>query len=224
MPNQLAWKKVLAFSAAVAAAAAFVLCLSILIGRHASVAAVRSTPLLAKAASSLQNDLESGEIRFHRDNSVLKNTKLFPLESISVERTLCFGDCPTYIMTLRRDGHASLITHDIQDNQIKYYEAEIWPELFARATQLAQSAMSSAKKQNYAGPWTDDYSAIMRVQSEGRSWCVSDYGQVAPVQVWALEELLSQFRNQIQWKISPASPAERSYPSKPMCETPNKSI
>lgn len=142
--------------------------------------------------------MEGGEFRFSRDSRILQDTKLFPLQSISLQRTLCFGDCPIYIMTLRRDGHASLITDDLGDNQVKYYEADIQPELFTRATQLAQSAMQSASKPEYAGKWTDDYFAIMRVESDAGSWCVSDYGLVAPVQVWAMEELMHQFRTQIQ--------------------------
>lgn len=222
MSNRLSWKKILVLSVTVASVSTLALWLSVLTNRHASVAAVPATRSLPKAVSSLQDHIETGDIRFGQDANILKDTALFPLKSISLERTACLGDCPIYIMTLRRDGHASLVTDDIHDKQIKYYEAEVWPEMFARATQLAQTAMRSAKEQEYAGLWTDDYSAIIRVQSEDGSWCVSDYGQVAPVQVWALEELLHQFRNQIQWKISPLPHTAKPYPSNPMCEIPRK--
>jgi hypothetical protein len=222
MSNQLVWKRILVLAAAMVSASAFALWLSMLMSRHVSSAVVPSTPSLPKAVPDLQSRIETGDIRFSPDASILKDTKLFPLKSISLERTMCFGDCPIYIMTLQRDGRASLITYDIHDNQTKYYEAEVQPELLARATQLTQSAMRSAKKQEYAGLWTDDYSAIVRVQSESDSWCVSDYGQVAPVQVWALEELLHQFRNQIQWQVSPVHREARPYQSNPRCDIPRK--
>ncbi|WP_132145325.1 DUF6438 domain-containing protein [Luteibacter rhizovicinus] len=167
---------------------------------------------------NLQDHIEAGDLRLGPPNANTKDAALFPLEAVSLERTVCFGNCPIYVMTLRREGRASLITNDIGDNQIKYYEAEISPELFARATQLVQGAMQAAKKQQYAGQWTDDYSAIIRVESASGSWCVSDYGQVAPVQVWALEELLHQFRGKIQWHVSPNPRTKEPYPSKMTCE------
>lgn len=219
MSNRLAWKVILVFAGALAGVAAIALCISVLMDRHETVAAVPVTPPVLKVVSNLQSRMEAGELRFSRDSRILQDTKLFPLQSISLQRTLCFGDCPIYIMTLRRDGHASLITDDLGDNQVKYYEAVIQPELFARATQLAQSAMESASKQEYAGQWTDDYSAIMRVESDAGSWCVSDYGQVAPVQVWAMEQLMQQFRTQIDWTAFAVSSKARPYPDTLDCET-----
>ena len=115
------------------------------------------------------------------------------------------GDCPVYVMTLRRDGTATLVAQDLGHNQTNYFKADISPELFARATQLAKEAIKTAKTQEYSGLWTDDYAAILRVESAQGQWCVSDYGQVAPVQIWAMEQMLHQFRGEIDWQPS-ASP------------------
>ncbi|MGB5850751.1 MAG: DUF6438 domain-containing protein [Rhodanobacter sp.] len=177
-----------------------------------SKAAESSGSAPVQSAPDLQGHIEAGDFRFGQmPNPAAK--ALFPLRSISLERTSCLGACPVYVMTLRRDGPATLVTRDAVNGHAQYFDAAISPELFARATQLAQAAMGTARKQEYAGQWTDDYSAIMRVESDHGSWCVFDYGQVAPVQIWAFESLLHDFRQQIDWQPSSSPHATESDPS-----------
>jgi len=63
--------------------------------------------------------------------------------------------------------------------------------------------LGAAHQTDYEGQWTDDYKVIIRANSKGKVWEVSDYGRVAPVEVWALETLLHTFKEQNEW--APAS-------------------
>lgn len=206
MHMRIAWWNIVALSAALLAVTTLALWVSVFKSDQKWKTAARTPLAPVKAAPTLQEHFESGDLRF---GQMIRpySTSLFPFQSISLQRTLCGGNCPIYVMTLRRDGPATLVTQDLDQRQTKYFHADISPDLFARATQLAQEAMKTAKKQNYDGQWTDDYFAIMRVESAQGRWCVSDYGQVAPVQIWALEEVLHQFRGQIDWQPSVGPPA-----------------
>jgi Domain of unknown function (DUF6438) len=42
---------------------------------------------------------------------------VFPYDSISLDRGMCFGPCPVYVLTLYRDGRAHLVTNDVWTQQ-----------------------------------------------------------------------------------------------------------
>jgi hypothetical protein len=133
------------------------------------------------------------------------NARIFPYESISLETGPCFGPCPIYVLTLYRDGRARLVTDGFSAEQRKTYTASISPLDYARVTQLVFLARAAAHEPHYAGNWTDDSEAIIRAESGGRTWQVSDYGGVSPPEVWALIEVLRSFRENIDWQASPAA-------------------
>ena len=47
--------------------------------------------------------------------------------------------------------------------------------------------------------WTDDYWATITMRGHWDSWQVTDYGEVAPIEVWALERLLHGEYERIEW-------------------------
>ena len=156
-----------------------------------------------KATPTLQSYFESGELKW------LDNTKsieaLLPYDSISLERGPCFGPCPVYTVTFYRDGHAVLVTDPLLPDHRKRYTGRIWPEGYARLTQLVTSEKIGAPKGNYAGQWTDDSRSIVRATSDGKTWEASDYGEVSPPELWVLIEILHVVREQVEW--SPAKGA-----------------
>ena len=148
---------------------------------------------------TLQSFVEEGHFSFSDDNFKQRILPLLPYKSISLERTACFGPCPVYIATFYRDGRATLVTRNWQDKVKKHYTAKIWIGDYIRLTQMVELARKAADKSEYAGQWTDDYTAIISAKSDGQTWSVSDYGRVAPVEVWALESLLDAYKSQIDW-------------------------
>ncbi|MBN8741829.1 MAG: hypothetical protein BGP24_07015 [Lysobacterales bacterium 69-70] len=120
-----------------------------------------------------------------------------PFDVIVFERSICFGDCPDYRMTLHRDGSAALVDHT--QGHGGRFRGEISPATFARLAQLGQRARRSATKNNYMAGWTDDYWVTITLRGHADSWQVTDYGEVAPVEVWALERLLHSAYERIEW-------------------------
>jgi hypothetical protein len=157
----------------------------------------------ATVRPTLQTYVERGHLDFTDEKSKNAALSLLPYESISLERTACFGDCPVYVVTFYKDGHATLVTDNWQDNGKRYYTGKIWMGQYVRLTQMAELAKNATRQAGYWGQWTDDYTAIIRASSKDQSWTVSDYGRVAPVEVWTLETLLHVFKEETEW--SPAS-------------------
>ena len=147
---------------------------------------------------TLQTFVEGGDFSYlgEKAKDVLP---LLQYDSISLERTPCFGPCPVYVVTFFKDGRATLETSNWQDGSKKYYEGKIWMGSYVRLTQMVDLARSVAHQSEYMGQWTDDYTAIVRASSGDETWTVSDYGRVAPVEIWALEVLLHSFQESSEW-------------------------
>ena len=133
---------------------------------------------------------------------------VFPYDSISLDRGMCFGPCPVYVLTLYRDGSAHLVTNDVWTQQPgrRTYVGRISPIDYARVTQMVFLARAAARESGYAGNWTDDSEVIVRANGPGVDWKVSDYGSVSPPEVWSLIFVLSSFREGIEWKEESAAP------------------
>jgi hypothetical protein len=158
---------------------------------------LQPSPLPYPKGPTLQSMMESGELKAL--DSPKSIAFLLPYDSISLERTPCFGSCPVYLVTFYRDGHATLETNHLFPKDRDTYSGEIGLEDFARLTQLASLAQTAAKQKEYRGQWTDDYTAIIRVTAGNKTWEVSDYGQVAPSEVWALESIAHMLKEQVEW-------------------------
>jgi hypothetical protein len=150
--------------------------------------------------ATLQELIESGHAR-PEEISPQRLEALFPFESISLERTPCYGGCPVYTVTFRRDGSATVERDDWQRRQRETYAGTIGRRDFARLTQLVQAAREVARDRRYRARWTDDYSANIRAESKDSTWEVSDYGEVSPPQVWALATILDAMKEQTAWTL-----------------------
>lgn len=123
--------------------------------------------------------------------------ELLPFDRITFERSPCFGDCPVYRMTLHGDGRAELIDHSRGHGG--KFRGKIETATFARLVQLGRRAQQTATRAEYLAGWTDDYFATITLSGRAGRWRVGDYGEVAPVEVWALESLLHAQYERLHW-------------------------
>ena len=154
----------------------------------------------APQAGTAWEDQVQGEITRHiviRDEQKVRS--LIPYESITVERGPCFGRCPVYRMTLNRDGTALLVTDHMLPDKALRYSTNVNLKDYARIAQLVEVARNASEKREYIGQWTDDYSVKITANDARGSWSVTDYGQVAPPEVWALEQIMFGMRSSLPW-------------------------
>ena len=163
-----------------------------------------NTQAASRPHPTLQTYIEDGSSLLFDEESQQGALSLIPYDSISLERTPCFGQCPVYVVTFYKNGHATLSTNNVWGGEgEKYYTGKISLGSYIRLVQMVTLAKNSSPESIYAAQWTDDYTAIIRATSKDQTWTVSDYGRVAPVEVWALETLLHTYREQSEW--TPAS-------------------
>ena len=86
---------------------------------------------------------------------------------IALERTPCFGTCPVYIVTLRRDGR---VCYEGQAwvPRIGVFQGRIRERTFDRLAELAISKGFFRLRSSYFRPVTDMASAITTVMTRDR--------------------------------------------------------
>jgi hypothetical protein len=106
------------------------------------------------------------------------------ITEVTLERTACFGYCPTYKVTLRRDGTISY-------NGRKFVELEGTYEGTAYGfDHLAELIISSGYfnlKDRYTIKATDLPSTITSVVRGGKRKTITNYGDTGPVELWGIE-------------------------------------
>ncbi|WP_386068955.1 DUF6438 domain-containing protein [Tahibacter sp. UC22_41] len=135
--------------------------------------------------------------RSGKDEAWPADHDLLPFDTIVFERSPCFGDCPVYRMQLHSDGRAELVGTSRGDGGT--FHSRIDTATFARLVQLGRRAQQTATRTEYLADWTDDYNATITLSGRAGRWRVSDYGEVAPIEVWALETLLHAQYERLEW-------------------------
>ncbi len=122
-----------------------------------------------------------------------------PYDSITLERTPCFGSCPVYSVTLYRSGKAEF--HAVKNlPKIGDFSGRIDVTDFGRLCYFIQRTHFSEFKENYRANWTDDTTCIVTARTpDNKIKKVSDYGTVGPIQLWAIQQLIDGFRERIEW-------------------------
>jgi hypothetical protein len=188
----IALRRVATYVASILAAAISIGVAPFVLGERPSDPAPAQTP-------PLQSLLAERGWSFGIDDTAEEDLGLVPFDSLIFERGPCFGDCPVYRMILHKSGRAELTRDHLNSELSTSLSGKISPFHFARLAQLAALAETSATETSYAGQWTDDYT-VQIIATGGRgTWEVSDYGQVAPPAVWALEELLHSTYQATTW-------------------------
>ena len=143
-----------------------------------------------------------------------KSREALPFESITLERTECYGTCPAYKVTFFRSGAARLeaIAHMPIEGS---FESEIDIGRFARMCFALEKFGFASFKSDYRAPWTDDATCIITATTAKGSKIVSDYGEVGPIELWTIQSALDRTRQELHWKPAkkPNQSSESTAPS-----------
>ena len=106
------------------------------------------------------------------------------ITEVTLERTSCFGTCPDYKVTLRRDG--TIIDEGRRFVQMMgTYKGEAYG--FDRLAQLILAQKYFDMKDDYSRPITDMPSAITSVVRAGKRKTIVDYAETGPIELWSIE-------------------------------------
>lgn len=119
------------------------------------------------------------------------------ITEVTLERTACFGTCPVYKITLRRDGTATYVGREFVERK-GTYSGKIYG--FERLAQLIESRGYFNLKENYTVNATDLPSTLTSVVRAGRRKSVTNYGDTGPVELWGIETAIDGMVTNIKWQ------------------------
>ena len=159
---------------------------------------------------------------FGRDvDSVAATWAGLPFESITLERDTCFGSCPAYKVTFYRRTPAAESKDD--DDTMGVADLSVtklggtdkfsrrFPEAlgefrgmihiseFAHLSYFIQKAGFFELQDSYDSNWTDQATTWVRVARPGGAKEVRNYGGIAPIEMWGIEQALDSAARRVKW-------------------------
>lgn len=122
--------------------------------------------------------------------------------AIILERTPCYGTCPSYGIRLGSDG----MLRYFGQKYVKYLgcrQASLGPEVFDVAYRLAWGIGFFSLRPAYLALETDVSSTYVWVESKARRKIVWDYGEAAPAALWLFEDFLESLTLSASWRERP---------------------
>ena len=123
-----------------------------------------------------------------------------PYDSIELERQGCFGTCPVYKVTLRKDGSSTYEGGAFVDRQGTWLgEVDIWA--YGRLCYLIDELRFRELSSSYAASWTDAETVKLTVVRSGTTTpvTVSEYGGIGPPRLWALQLAVDATAESVKW-------------------------
>ena len=128
-------------------------------------------------------------------------------DSISLERSACYGSCPVYQVVLRRDLSA---TYHGERNveRTGAWHGGVYVFDYGRLSYMVERLGVMAMDSSYAQPVTDMATATLRIWPRGAAApkVVSDYGEAGPPELWAVIQLVDAIATRIRWTRSRPAP------------------
>lgn len=119
------------------------------------------------------------------------------ITEVTLERTACFGTCPAYKITLRRDGTATYVGMEYVERK-GTYNGKFYG--FERLAQFIEARGFFDLKDNYSINATDLPSAITTVVRAGQRKTVINYGDVGPLELWGVEKVIDGVMANTKWQ------------------------
>ena len=124
-----------------------------------------------------------------------------PFDRVELERTPCFGFCPTYTISLSRDGSARYVGHT-NVPRVGTFVGAIDLDTYARVCYLLAKCGFGARSVKFAAPWTCQATSYLRTWRAGQAdpVVITDYGSWGPIELWSLLQTIDCVTASIKWK------------------------
>ena len=134
------------------------------------------------------------------DEQIQQMKETLDIKSIYMERTGCFGTCPSYELTFHIDGTAEYNGRNHVDRRGKYTgKISLWS--YGRLCYLIDKIGFEDFNENYRAPWTDSPSVtiVLTYKNETKKK-VYVYSQYGPIEFWGLTKSIDGVAQGIEWE------------------------
>ncbi len=126
--------------------------------------------------------------------------KQLPFESIELERTANLGISPVYKIILFRNGTVEYEGLKNIDPIGKFKGLSTVSE-FGKLSYLIEELDIENFKEEYRHPATCKQSTYLRInRADGTTKQIKDYGNIAPIKLWAVQHVIDSYLNSIKWE------------------------
>src|SRR4051812_46020987 len=128
------------------------------------------------------------------------------ITEVTLERTPCFGSCPSYKVTVRRDG-TILYEGKRFVPMMGTYKGQAYG--FDRLAEFILAQDYFNLKDDYSAHVTDLPSAITSVVQNGNRKTIRDYGGAGPIGLWGVEMSIDGMLRNAKLEKLPPPPSVR---------------
>ena len=124
------------------------------------------------------------------------------IRRIVLERTPCFGTCPSYTLTLNADGTAEY-AGGVHAPRQGVYRGTFGGGLDRLASTLDRLGFWKLRPQ-YTVEVTDQPSQIVTIVTDGGKKTVREYGRTGPAELFALQSMIDGLAANVRWTKAPS--------------------
>ncbi|MBN2396066.1 MAG: hypothetical protein JXC36_06355 [Candidatus Atribacteria bacterium] len=133
--------------------------------------------------------------------TIEQDWKAMPFDSLSLERSGCFGSCPEFSVIFYRGGKASY--NGIAYTKLKgKYSGEVWLYDYALLSSFIERVGMTGYEECYQAKWTDDETVTIKIITNGKLKEIKDYGHQAPPEFQAFVVLFEKICDKVKWNKS----------------------
>src|SRR4051812_16934780 len=141
-----------------------------------------------------------------RSNEDLASTNHGIIE-IGIERTRCYGICPSYTLIIKNDGTFRYNGDNVDRKGEFTGTIPVWD--FHRLAQFIKDACYMELEDYYSRGITDNPTTYTMVVMNGKRKTVSNYANAGPTKLWAIEQLIDDLMKKANWNPSQKPPDKR---------------
>lgn len=133
-----------------------------------------------------------------------EDRKSLPYDEIQLERTACYGSCPSYVVTFRRDGTASYVGRDYVEN-IGRFSGQISIFDYGKLCHAIEKFKLLQLQPNwYDSGMVDIPSTILRVKNKQtkNQAELGVRGLPGPIELWVVQSSIDNVASQIKWHVA----------------------
>lgn len=130
------------------------------------------------------------------------------ITEIGIERTGCFGTCPSYTFVVKSDG-AFRYKGERYAERAGSFTGRIETWRFHQLAQFIRDSGYMDLEDGYTRIITDSPTAFTTVVMNGRRKVIRNYADAGPTKLWAIEQLIDDFMAKAEWDSVKKPPAEQ---------------
>ena len=138
-----------------------------------------------------------GDYRMSRSHDEVASTN-HGITEIGIERTRCYGTCPSYTFIVKSDGTFRYNGFDYVERKGEF-SGTISASYFNRLAQFIRDSSYMELEDSYTRMVTDNPTTYTMVVMNGKRKTVSNYASAGPTKLWAIEELIDDLMAKAKW-------------------------